>query len=65
MSGSRRVGDPRSARRLAEQALGAPNKKGAPTSQSAFWKTKNYFAPRMASLAALATWNFTTRLAGI
>src|SRR6185437_13198232 len=39
--------------------------KGAPKVQSAWWKATAYFAPRMASLAALATWNFTTRLAGI
>src|SRR5258708_38698712 len=41
------------------------NKKGAPKIQSACGKSENYFAPRIASFAAFATWNFTTRLAGI
>src|SRR5690348_11598076 len=41
------------------------NKKGAPVSRSALELKSNYFAPRMASLQALATRNFTTRLAGI
>src|ERR1700685_1049946 len=40
------------------------NKKGAPKNRSALMKTKNYFlTPRIASFAALATRNFTTRLA--
>src|SRR5205809_369656 len=48
------------------ETASSENKKGTLTNQSAFsWKSANYFAPRIASLAALATWNFTTRLAGI
>ena len=41
------------------------NKKGAPMNRSASGKGANYLPPRMASFAALATRNFTTRLAGI
>src|SRR5207237_1001599 len=42
-----------------------PTKKALRSLRVPLGKSEFYFAPRMASFAALATWNFTTRLAGI
>ncbi len=48
------------------RAFFARQKRGTLTNQSASRNLlQNYFAPRMASLQAFATRNFTTRLAGI
>ena len=42
-----------------------PTKKALRRVRVPLGKSEDYFAPRIASLAALATRNFTTRLAGI
>src|SRR5580692_3669959 len=66
------VGQPHHRRRRATRRLDGPNipnyrpkEKGTLKGSACLSQKDAYLAPRMASLAALATRNFTTRLAGM